>query len=75
LTELLVNVDQFKTMELQAIATGDALAASILYEVRDSCFPQGSLEIAIEKGGDERCEAEPAGGQAGFDIQEVQATP
>jgi hypothetical protein len=60
LTELLVNVDQFKTMELQAIATGDELAASIVYEVRDSCFPEGSLEVALEEGGDERCEAESA---------------
>jgi hypothetical protein len=55
LTELLVNVDQFKTMELQAIATGDELAASILHEVRDSCFPEGSLEVALKEGGDERC--------------------
>jgi hypothetical protein len=57
LTELLVNVDLFKTMELQAIATGDALPASILHEVRYSCFPEGSLEVALEEGRDERCEA------------------
>ena len=62
-------------MELQAIATGDALAASIVYEVRDSCFPEGSLKVALEKGGDERCEVESARSQTGFDLQEVQATP
>ena len=74
LTELLVNVDQFKTMELQASATGD-MSASIVYQVRYSCFPEGSLEVALEEGRDERCEAESARGQIGFDLQEVQATP